>query len=128
MLSTNIPILILYASHLKVIPFCIFLQILCVVAAVFAVIMYRIIIVTVLYASTDDIIRQNAKITTTATSALLNLVAIMILNKVSLYLSQVMGSFKLIIDRVALAKQGASVCLSVCQYVSFNYMNVRDLA
>ncbi len=60
------------------------LQILCVVAAVFAVIMYRIIIVTVLYASSDDIIRQNAKITTTCTAAMLNLVAIMILNKVSL--------------------------------------------
>ncbi len=79
--------------------------------------MYRIIIVTVLYASTDDIIRQNAKITTTATSALLNLVAIMILNKVSLYLSRVMGSFKLIIDRVAFNSEAASVRLFVSLFV-----------
>ena len=62
--------------------FVLLLQIVCVMAAVFGVIMYRIIIVAVLYASDDALIKQNAKITTTVTAALISLVVIVILNKV----------------------------------------------
>ena len=51
-------------------------------AAVFGVIMYRIIVVALLYASDEDIVRSNAKLTTTATAALINLILIMFLNKV----------------------------------------------
>ena len=52
-------------------------------AAVFGVIMYRIIVVTVFYASPEELIRRNAKITTTVTAAIINLIAIMLLNRVS---------------------------------------------
>lgn len=59
------------------------LQIACVVAAVFGVIMYRIIVVALFYASSDEIVRRNAKIATTVTAAIINLIIIMILNRVS---------------------------------------------
>ena len=59
-----------------------FFQISCVLMAVFGVIMYRIIVVTILYASSNDIIRENAKLTTSTTAACINLVAILILNRV----------------------------------------------
>ncbi len=65
------------------------LQICAVLAAVFGVIMYRIIMVTLLYGSSEPIVRQNAKITTSATAALINLIVIMLLNKVSHHLKNV---------------------------------------
>ncbi|XP_078583555.1 anoctamin-4-like isoform X6 [Branchiostoma floridae x Branchiostoma japonicum] len=52
-----------------------------VLAAVFAVIVYRIVIVVVFYRSDLGLISERAKLATSATAALLNLVAIMILNK-----------------------------------------------
>ena len=58
-------------------------QIFCVVAAVFGVIMYRIIVVGLLYAASEEVIRKNAKLTTTATAACLNLIVILLLNRVS---------------------------------------------
>ena len=63
------------------------LQISCVLCAVFGVIMYRIIVVSVLYASDEDVVQQNAKITTTATAALINLVLIVLLNRVRIQVS-----------------------------------------
>ncbi|XP_074649330.1 anoctamin-4-like [Tubulanus polymorphus] len=59
---------------------CIFMVCLC-LCAVFAIIVYRIIIVTLMSASSDGIIREYAKILTTATAALISLIIIMILNK-----------------------------------------------
>lgn len=51
-------------------------------AAVFAVIIYRVIIVAVLYAQGDTLIKKYAKLLTTATAALLSLITIMLLNKI----------------------------------------------
>ena len=51
--------------------------------AVFAIIMYRIIIVALLYASDDDVIKSNAKLATTATAACINLIVILLFNRVS---------------------------------------------
>ena len=51
-------------------------------AAVFGVIMYRIIIVTLFYASQETFVQNNAKLATTATAACLSLVVIIILNRV----------------------------------------------
>ncbi|XP_064628631.1 anoctamin-4-like isoform X6 [Lineus longissimus] len=53
-----------------------------VLAAVFAVIIYRVIIVAVLYAQGDTLIKKYAKLLTTATAALLSLITIMLLNKI----------------------------------------------
>ncbi|XP_078664179.1 anoctamin-4-like isoform X6 [Branchiostoma floridae x Branchiostoma belcheri] len=53
-----------------------------VLAAVFAVIVYRIVIVVVFYRSDLGLISERAKLATSATAALLNLIAIMILNKI----------------------------------------------
>jgi len=54
----------------------------CVVMAVFGVIIYRTIIVTFLYAQTDnDVIRKNAKLATSCSAAFINLCVIMILNR-----------------------------------------------
>ena len=47
--------------------------------------MYRIVVVAVLYAAPNALVQQYAKITTTCTAALLSLVIIMLLNKVSLH-------------------------------------------
>ena len=59
------------------------LQLSCVLIAVFAIIMYRIIVVALLYASDDDVIKSNAKLATTATAACINLIVILIFNRVS---------------------------------------------
>ena len=53
--------------------------------------MYRIIVVTILHTSSDEIIRKNAKITTTVTAALINLVLIMLLNMVRTSRLQLIG-------------------------------------
>ena len=58
-------------------------QVSCVLIAVFAIIMYRIIIVALLYASDDDVIKSNAKLATTATAACINLIVILLFNRVS---------------------------------------------
>ena len=52
-------------------------------AVVFGVIMYRVILLSILFVSQDEIVSKFAKILTTATAAFLNLVAILILNRVS---------------------------------------------
>jgi hypothetical protein len=57
-------------------------QICLVLAAVFAVIIYRVIIVAVLYGQGDRLVKKYAKLLTTATAALLSLIIIMLLNKV----------------------------------------------
>ena len=57
-------------------------QISCVLVAVFGIIMYRIVIVAVLYAAPNDYVRSNAKIATSATAACLNLIIILLLNRV----------------------------------------------
>ncbi|KAI0208292.1 Anoctamin-4 [Lamellibrachia satsuma] len=53
-----------------------------VLGAVMGVIIYRMIIVGLLYAADNEVIQQNAKLTTTATAALINLIVIIFLNKV----------------------------------------------
>ncbi|XP_014662739.1 PREDICTED: anoctamin-4-like isoform X2 [Priapulus caudatus] len=61
---------------------------LCVVlAAIFGVIVYRIVIVSVLYASDVALVRQNAKLTTTITAATLNLLVIILLSKIYRWLA-----------------------------------------
>ncbi|KAK2168869.1 hypothetical protein NP493_1213g00020 [Ridgeia piscesae] len=53
-----------------------------VLGAVLGVIIYRMIIVGLLYAANNEVIQQNAKITTTATAAVINLIVIIFLNKI----------------------------------------------
>ena len=59
------------------------LQICCVLAAVFGVIMYRIVVITLFYRAESEIVHKNAKISTTASAAVISLVIILLLNKVS---------------------------------------------
>ncbi|CAK9298490.1 unnamed protein product [Gordionus sp. m RMFG-2023] len=53
-----------------------------VVGIVFGIIVYKLSILSVLYSKRDKIIRQNARLTTNITSAAINLIAILLLNKV----------------------------------------------
>ncbi|XP_013386413.1 anoctamin-4 isoform X2 [Lingula anatina] len=62
--------------------FSVILFMLCLVlAAVFGVIIYRIVIVTLFYSTPDQLVAENARLATTATAAVINLVVIMILNR-----------------------------------------------
>ena len=61
---------------------CFAVQITCVLVAVFGIIMYRIAVVAVLYAAPNDYVRSNAKVATSATAACLNLIVILVLNRV----------------------------------------------
>jgi len=54
-----------------------------VLAVVFGVIMYRVIVLSILFVSQSEVVSKFAKIVTTATAAVINLVAIVILNRVS---------------------------------------------
>jgi len=58
-----------------------------VLAVVFGVIMYRVILLSILFVSRDEIVNKFAKIVTSATAAFINLVAIIILNRVSCHYS-----------------------------------------
>lgn len=53
----------------------------CVLAAVFGVIMYRMVVITLFYSAKSEIVHKNAKITTTASAAAISLVIILLLNK-----------------------------------------------
>ena len=52
-------------------------------AVVFGVIMYRVILLSVLFVSPDEMVNKFAKIVTSITAAFISLVAILILNRVS---------------------------------------------
>jgi len=54
-----------------------------VLAVVFGVIMYRVILLSILFVTRDEVISKFAKIITSITAALINLAAIVILNRVS---------------------------------------------
>lgn len=54
-------------------------------AVVFGVIMYRVILLSILFVTQDEIISKFAKIITSMTAAFINLVAIVTLNRVSSY-------------------------------------------
>lgn len=65
-----------------------------VIAAVFCVILYRTIMVALLFSSDDEFIKANAKYATTATAALLNLIIIMLLNRVYVILAIFLTNFE----------------------------------
>jgi len=48
--------------------------------------MYRVILLSLLFVAQDEIVNKFAKIVTSITAALINLVAILILNRVSIFL------------------------------------------
>ena len=52
-------------------------------AVVFGVIMYRVVLLSVLFVSPDEVVNKFAKIVTSITAAFISLVAILILNRVS---------------------------------------------
>jgi len=54
-----------------------------VLAVVFGVIMYRVVLLSVLFVSPDEVVNKFAKIVTSITAAFISLVAILILNRVS---------------------------------------------
>jgi len=56
----------------------------CVLAVVFGVIMYRVILLSILFVVQDEIVNKFARIVTSVTAALISLVAILILNRVSI--------------------------------------------
>jgi len=58
-----------------------------VLAVVFGVIMYRVILLSLLFVSQDEMVNKFAKIVTSITAALINLVAILILNRVSIMMT-----------------------------------------
>jgi len=55
-----------------------------VLAVVFGVIMYRVIILSILFVAQDEIVNKFAKIVTSITAAVISLIAILILNRVSI--------------------------------------------
>ncbi|ELU07311.1 hypothetical protein CAPTEDRAFT_153854 [Capitella teleta] len=64
----------------------------CVICAVFGVIMYRVVVVTLLYSVPNPYVQQFASITTSCTAAVISLIIIMLLNrlyeKVALFLTE----------------------------------------
>jgi hypothetical protein len=64
----------------------------CVICAVFGVIMYRVVVITLLYAVDEPYVQQFASITTSCTAAIISLIIIMLLNKlyerVALFLTE----------------------------------------
>ena len=61
-------------------------QVVVVLGALFAVIVYRLAVVTALYGVKNKFAKQNARFITSVTASLINLVVILILTKVSLLL------------------------------------------
>jgi len=72
----------------------------CVLAVVFGIIMYRVIVLATLFIVQDEIVNKFAKIVTSLTAAVISLIAILILSRVS--------------NTLILNVQLQSLCIVIC--------------